>query len=193
MLLLVDLWGTIMKSKSTNKKIAEIMNVEYNEDTRRIFLFCFMLRKESLKKSFYKAATILNTPKEKYFEVRNLLNNLVNLGPIENTFEILEKLRDYYCLALLSNTIYYSFKKAAEKYKISKYFDKIYISPETGLLKPNPETFLYPIYDLGYTPRETILIDDSKRNKIASEKLGIKHYFSIKEFYNATFNKKFFR
>ena len=108
------------------------------------------------------------------------------LGFIQETpaykLEMLEELGKSYNLYLLSNTNFIIMKWAlspqfTEKGKtLDQYFDKIYLSCELGMSKPNPEIFKYLIEDSGIIPSETLFIDDSAANIETGKSLGM-HVF----------------
>ena len=62
---------------------------------------------------------------------------------------------------------------------IDDFFDKLYLSYEIGITKPNPEIFLYMINDSGMVPSETLFIDDGIANVEAGKKIGMKTYLAV--------------
>ena len=62
---------------------------------------------------------------------------------------------------------------------IDDFFDKLYLSYEIGITKPNPEIFRYMINDSGMVPSETLFIDDGIANVEAGKKIGMKTYLAV--------------
>ncbi len=55
-------------------------------------------------------------------------------------------------------------------------FDEIIISSQVGMVKPEPDIFLYTLEKTNTKPEEALFIDDSKSNVEAAMKLGINGY-----------------
>ncbi|MDR1719292.1 MAG: HAD family phosphatase [Dysgonamonadaceae bacterium] len=103
--------------------------------------------------------------------------------PVEK-LTMLETLRKNYKLYLLSNTnpvvmtwahspAFSSFGKS-----IDEYFDKLYLSFEIGMLKPDRKIFEFVIEDSGINPAETLFIDDGVRNIEAAKQCGMNVYLA---------------
>lgn len=85
----------------------------------------------------------------------------------------LEKLRQKYKLALVSNTDCFTMKPFFENgYK--KYFDYLAFSYETGLLKPDPRLFGLVLENLGVKPQEAVMVGDNLKDDVhAAESIGM--------------------
>ena len=57
--------------------------------------------------------------------------------------------------------------------KLEDFFDKIFLSQELHLQKPDPEIFNTAIRELGVSPAETIFLDDSAVNTAAAAACGL--------------------
>ena len=57
--------------------------------------------------------------------------------------------------------------------KLEDFFDKIFLSQELHLQKPDPEIFNTAIRELGASPAETIFLDDSAVNTAAAAACGL--------------------
>ena len=57
--------------------------------------------------------------------------------------------------------------------KLEDFFDKIFLSQELHLQKPDPEIFKTAIRELGASPAETIFLDDSPVNTAAAAACGL--------------------
>ena len=94
--------------------------------------------------------------------------------------QILQQLRLYYDLFLLSNTNEVheaTFNNVLMRNhgipNIGVFFDKIYLSHRVGMRKPMPEIFMRVLDENGLKPEETLFIDDSPQHIAAAEALGI--------------------
>ncbi len=96
--------------------------------------------------------------------------------------EMLEELRKKYNLYLLSNTnpIIMNWARSprfSEKGKsLDEYFDKLFLSYELGMTKPNEKIFELIIKDTGIIPSETLFVDDGPSNIKMGEKFGFKTF-----------------
>lgn len=62
---------------------------------------------------------------------------------------------------------------------LDQYFDKLYLSFQMGVVKPNAKIFEDMIADSGMIPEETLFVDDGEANIIAGQKLGFKTHKPI--------------
>jgi len=94
--------------------------------------------------------------------------------------QILQQLRLYYDLVLLSNTNEIheeSFNAILMRShgipNIGVFFDKVYFSHRVGLRKPMAAIFQRVLDDTGFKPEQTLFIDDSPQHIAAAKALGI--------------------
>lgn len=96
--------------------------------------------------------------------------------------ECLEELRRRYRLFVLSNTNPYVMDWAcsehfsARRKPLTAYFDKLYLSYQIGVTKPDEHIFRYMIDDSGMEPSETLFVDDGGDNVAAGKKMGFVTY-----------------
>ncbi len=101
--------------------------------------------------------------------------------------QILQQLRLYYDLLLLSNTneiheaafndILY---KAHGMPTVGVFFDKVYLSHRIGMRKPNPEVFRYILEENGLNAADTLFIDDSPQHIEGAKSVGIRTIYMEK-------------
>ncbi len=98
----------------------------------------------------------------------------------ERNLKMLRKLRNEgYRLILLSNTNPFMMEWANSKdfsndgHSVSDYFDKVYLSYEMGLMKPDPSMFVEVLAQEQILPSHTLFVDDGARNVAAASQLGI--------------------
>ncbi len=176
-----DLWGTVMENGiySPVKQVRNILrlNIPFSDYIVR-FEKAFMLKEfKDLNEGFTNACKEFNIRYNNY-----LINKLVGVWnknwllakPFPESEDVLKKLREKYKVILVSNT-----DKSAlhiiEKLSLNDYFDKIYLSYQTGLLKSNPELFNRILKDFNVSPDEAVMIGDSIDSDMkAPSQLGIR-------------------
>lgn len=105
--------------------------------------------------------------------------NAMLLDLPQSRLNYIKTLKNNYQIFLLSNTnaIHiraFKNKIGAEKWKaFSSVFDKMYLSHEIGLRKPNKEAFQIILEENKLTPNEVFFIDDSFQHIEEAKKLGI--------------------
>ncbi len=136
----------------------------------------------------------LITPVEFRNSIREMMGKVVTDRQIDaawNSFlvdiptyklDLLLKLREKYVVYLLSNTNEIHWKWACKNafpyrgFRVEDYFEKIYLSFEMKMVKPDPEIFSAVLKDADIDPKETFFIDDSESNCRVAETLGISTY-----------------
>lgn len=94
--------------------------------------------------------------------------------------QILQQLRIYHDLVLLSNTNEIheaAFNKIIEAERgvsnLGTFFDKVYLSHRIGMRKPDAEVFERILTECSFKPEHTLFIDDSPQHIEGAKKLGI--------------------
>ncbi len=109
--------------------------------------------------------------------------NSICLGVADRKLEALRRLRKTEGVAsvsLLSNTNALHWECCCKNWfnangnKLEDFFDKIFLSQELHLQKPNPEIFNTAIRELGASPAEMIFFDDSPVNTAAAAACRLK-------------------
>ena len=114
----------------------------------------------------------------KYTEVENAWNAML-LDIPQNRLSLIKNLTNTYKIFLLSNTNEIHIKAFREKLGKKKWeafsslFDKIYLSHQIGLRKPNKETFELILNQNCLRPNEVFFIDDSYQHIETAKILGI--------------------
>jgi putative hydrolase of the HAD superfamily len=106
--------------------------------------------------------------------------NAILIGIPEKRIRLLEKIKKHYRIFLMSNTnaIHYPIYKRElqEKYgynNLSDLFEKVYMSFETHLRKPDMRFFKLILTENNLNPSETLFIDDSEQNLPPAKQLGM--------------------
>jgi putative hydrolase of the HAD superfamily len=87
--------------------------------------------------------------------------------------ELLNALKPQFILACLSNNNVLHWKSLCENYGIRRKFHRLYVSHETGLLKPSSAAFEYVLCDMDYCPGEYLFFDDNRECIEKAHSLGI--------------------
>lgn len=91
---------------------------------------------------------------------------------IENRF--FERLkRRGYSLYVLSNTNEIHYDYTSVSFNFWKYFDKIFLSFQMGVMKPYREVFDRVLSDIPFEKKQVLFIDDDQRNIKAAKSFGI--------------------
>jgi len=95
--------------------------------------------------------------------------------PFSETIDVLEKLKKKYKLVIISNSDCASINQVLDKYDLRKYFKKIYVSCDTGLLKSNKKSFETALKDLKLKKSDVLMVGDSMESDVkAADNVGIK-------------------
>lgn len=110
--------------------------------------------------------------------------NAIMLGIPEHRVRMLEKIRKNYRIMLMSNTniIHYEqyIKELKEKFgysDLSGLFEKVYLSFELGMRKPDKKFFNLILEENHLKPEETLFIDDSEQNLPPAQSLNLQTIF----------------
>ena len=88
--------------------------------------------------------------------------------------ELLERIPQHTATAILSNTNPVHWHQGNIDDTLRSRIDHLSLSYETGLLKPDDESFTRVIEHFGCAPRETLFVDDNPLNIAAANRLGIR-------------------
>ena len=120
--------------------------------------------------------------------------NAMLLDLPEERLRLIKELKEDYTIFLLSNTnaihINAFKKKLGDKKWLAfrELFDKIYLSHEVGLRKPDVEIFKYILKEQKLKSKEVFFIDDSPQHIASARKIGINcHHLSDDEDITALF------
>ena len=182
-LLIFDVWGTVVE---TGVKPSPIRQVKYFLRARQDFSEfveqfegIFMTREfDALQEGFEDVvdAMGLRIPDFVYEKLIGMWNkNAILSSEYEDTFHALEDLKKDYKLALLANIDKFSWEQLKQKFELDKYFDKVYLSFETGNLKGDMVTIPQILKDFKVKKEEAILIGDGIESDVkAADNAGIK-------------------
>ena len=181
-LIIFDFWGTLIENgvkPSPSKQVRYFLRLRmpFSEFVVR-FEKAFMTKKfDSLKEGFQEVTDAFDkrVPDFVYEKLVGMWNKFSILSkPFDDTIEALEDLKKDYKLALLSNTDNFSLRQVMDKYDLEKYFDHIFLSCETGILKSDPESYRRVLEDMGVDAKDALMVGDSPQSDLVSaEKAGV--------------------
>ena len=90
-----------------------------------------------------------------------------------DTVGLIEKLKERYRVALLSNAMGDWLSGILEREDLYRLFDEMIISSEVRLTKPSPEIYLTALERLGIAPSEAVFLDDNPTNAEAARAVGM--------------------
>ena len=95
-------------------------------------------------------------------------------GPVDGSVELLRELRERgHRVCALSNWSSETFPIARNLFPFLDWFERIVISGEVGLAKPDPAIFDLTVRQCRLTPARTLFIDDLERNVAAARGAGM--------------------
>ena len=139
--------------------------------------FCQQVASKCVADSNTKCAASLTTPRD----IEEAWNSIC-LGVADRKLQALRRLRKTKGVAsvsLLSNTNELHWECSCKNWFnangncLEDFFDKIFLSQELHLQKPDPEIFKTAIRELGASPAETIFLDDSPVNTATAAACGL--------------------
>ena len=122
---------------------------------------------------------------DKYIEETNLpikrdefLNAFIQLpkGLYPDAHRLIERCRDRYFIACLSNTNALHWQRLIHEMGIDRMFDQHFASHLTGKLKPDRESFEHVLQRLNCDPPAIVFLDDNEMNVTAARSVGIIAY-----------------
>ena len=122
---------------------------------------------------------------DKYIEETNLpisrnefLNAFTQLpkGLYPDTHRLIDRCRDRYFIACLSNTNAIHWQRLIHEMGIDGMFDQHFASHLTGKLKPDRESFEHVLQSLNCNPPAILFLDDNEMNVKAARSVGIIAY-----------------
>jgi len=170
-----------------------LVDFDHKRAAERISCFCaktplqiYNIFFESQVTAAFEAGKI--TPEKFYFEVKNMLdlklsyesfvpiwNDIFFLSPKNRSvFKLVNSLRLCYKTALLSNINILHYEYLQKNFPVFGVFDKIFLSFELGLIKPDKEIFNRVIQELKVSPQEIFYTDDRPELVESAKSLGIR-------------------
>ncbi|HLD00658.1 MAG TPA: HAD family hydrolase [Candidatus Nanoarchaeia archaeon] len=180
--ILFDFWGTLVENGvwSPVKQIRTILDIKipFPEYVVRMEMAMMSSRFDSLKEAFEEVGREFDLKLD-----QDLIDQLIGLWnkswmlakPYPETVEILTELSQKYKLGLVSNTDYFSIKNVLEKFNLSHYFTKIFLSCDMGMIKSDLQFMPKVLAALSLDPEDCLMVGDSIESDIKpAENNGVK-------------------
>lgn len=142
-------------------------------------IFLKMELGEVSPKEFWEEVRLLfRSPELTDLQLKNAWNSMLETIPVERLEKLRSLRKKYEKIYLLSNTNVLHWEKGKRLFNIegknvNDYFDRIFLSCDLHLAKPDIKIFEKVLQKTEIKPEETLFIDDSEANCKAAEKLGI--------------------
>ncbi len=107
-----------------------------------------------------------------YHQFEQAYNQIIGLS-YEQTEKMLTALYEQYPLYILSNTSPSHWSFVEKRDRLSRFFKKLYLSFELGVMKPDPMIYRQTIGDIGLLPENIYYFDDRPENVEEAKKHGI--------------------
>jgi HAD superfamily hydrolase (TIGR01509 family) len=149
----------------------------------------------STKKKLKLLSEIKGFPIERYDEINSLkqkftIELLDNFDKLNfNIIDVITKLKaEGYKFYVASNAVRHTVELGLQKLGIIHLVDRIYSNQDINNPKPNPEIYLKCMVDAGVSPKETVIIEDSKHGREAAFKSGA-HICGVDNSFDFTYER----
>ncbi|KPJ88975.1 MAG: hypothetical protein AMS17_03635 [Spirochaetes bacterium DG_61] len=177
--ILFDLGGVLVDWAGTRELVTLSGGTLSNEQSRRFWLFSEWMRKfeiggctpEQFAEGMVSELGLSLSPED-------FLRHFISWdrGFLPGATNLLEVLMPRYYLACLSNTNVLHWTKLCKEQNLLQRFHRLYISFETGFLKPSSEAFQYVIKDIGHKPHSILFFDDNQECVDTANSLGFQAF-----------------
>lgn len=173
-LIIFDMDGTIVNSGAMIAKTINFVrkNIGLEEMEQNIIL-SHINNPNINPANFFYNSDIFTDEQTKLFCEYYDKNCIIGVEIYDGIVELLEDLKQNYTLSIATNASTVFAEKILNHLEIKKYFTKIVGADLVKEAKPNPEMLLKTIDELGAKKSNTILVGDSQKDKLASQKAKI--------------------
>ena len=170
-----------------------LVDFDHLRSAQRIAAFCSKTPRQIYDLFFESGVTIAFeagkiTPEDFYLQVKQMLDlklSCASFEPIWNdifflsaknrsVFGLVNALRANYKIAMLSNINILHYEYLKKNFPVFGVFDKVFLSFQLGLIKPDKEIYSLVIRDLGVSPPEIFYIDDRLELVESAKSLGLR-------------------
>lgn len=93
--------------------------------------------------------------------------------PFPGADEMVAATADRATIACLSNMNPVHWERTASHWPVMARFDRLFLSQQLGMIKPDPEIFAHVLAELGTEPGAVVFLDDNEINVQAAREAGI--------------------
>lgn len=172
-----DLGGVIARTEfqAPRQKLADRLGMDYDDLNKIVFDsesgYLASIGQISSEQHWISVVSRLKRPDS---ELRAIRDEFFAGDIVDRTLvEYIRSLRGKYKTGLISNA-WNDLRDFIVREKFDDAFDKMIISAEVGVMKPDARIFQIALEQVGVSPNETIFVDDFYVNIEGCEKVGIK-------------------
>ena len=170
-----------------------LVDFDHSRSAERISAFCSKTPRQIYDLFFESGVTIdfesgKITAEDFYLQVKQMLDLRLSYDSFEpiwndifslsaknrSVFGLVNNLRANYKTAMLSNINILHYEYLKKNFPVFGVFDKIYLSFQLGLIKPDKEIYNLVVRDLGVSPQEIFYTDDRPELVESAKSLGIR-------------------
>lgn len=157
------------------QKLAEQLKIPVSDLSELIFgnkdKYRVQLGKISMEDHQRNVAAKLNLPEAEMEELFTefFAGDILDIELVD----YIRNLKQSYYSAIISNYSILLREKITNIWKIGDAFHHLIISAEVGLMKPGSEIFQFSLNKIGFSPQETVFIDDFIENVEGAKKIGM--------------------
>ncbi|HUE98675.1 MAG TPA: HAD family phosphatase [Anaerolineales bacterium] len=172
-----DLGGVIVRTEfqAPRQQLAEKLGMDYDDLSKIVFDsetgYRASLGEISSEEHWTSVLQRLKRPASELSAIREefFAGDIVD----RTLLEYIRSLRDTYKTGLISNA-WGDLRDFIVREKFDDTFDKMIISAEVGVAKPEPKIFQIALEQFGVSPNEAVFVDDFHVNIEGCEKVGMK-------------------
>ena len=170
-----------------------LVDFDHLRSAKRIATFCSKTPRQIYDLFFESSATIAFeagkiAPEDFYSQIKQMLDlklSYASFEPIWNdifflsaknrsVFGLVNNLRAHYKTAMLSNINILHYEYLKKNFPVFGVFDKVFLSFQLGLIKPDKEIYNVVIRNLGVSPEEIFYTDDRTELIESAKSLGMR-------------------
>ncbi|MDP2927266.1 MAG: HAD family phosphatase [Candidatus Omnitrophota bacterium] len=170
-----------------------LVDFDHLRSAQRISVFCSKTPRQIYDLFFESGATIAFeagkiTPEDFYLQVKQMLDLKLSYDSFEpiwndifflsaknrSVFGLVNALRANYKIAMISNINILHYEYLKKNFPVFGVFDKVFLSFQLGLIKPDKKIYNRVIRDLGVRPQEIFYTDDRPELVESAKSLGIR-------------------
>lgn len=172
-ILLIDMYGVIIKESKGYFIPYTLQRFDASEHGRIISAIreeqCFTkAQRGELSNEEFLSYLGYASPRE---TMEDYLKNYLSLDELFRAFA--DKYSKIYDFCLLSNDVLEWSEFLTNYHQMNEYFKAKIVSGEVHMRKPDKEIFIYTLKKLGCNPEQCVFIDNSVKNLLVAEEMGI--------------------
>ncbi len=171
--IIFDVGGVFVKGKSEDffRKSAEFLDLDPEKNHIDKKVWDDLMRGTVSLRDFVRKVLGVTVPEGKVDDLLKIWFNNWTLDP--EMVEFAKKLKKNYKMYVLSNVDGESNRKFGRHKMQLDFFDRVFLSFEIGMIKPDREIYEYVLKEINEEPENCVFIDDRPENIEGAEMVGI--------------------